>query len=436
MFAVSILALAVATAKAALTTRSQPPYIATITPTQTASAEGGSRLVITGANFEQSGLFSSRAVFVGGEACKIIDYYTNDEKIVCMTPNCVSLACRSDQDWQGSEDASVSIYVNTVEGILEAFTTIKYNGGYTPSIFKMQHNAWATGISQVVGKMMVPSLTGISIKIGEQFAELGNDNEINDAQVDMWSRSSVINYRPPADMPAGFYNLSLFVDSSQYPSGYYGDGKARMYPIQESFAYGFGYFYDSNFDATLSGDAYSLCLMPVVTSVFPEAGSVAGGTELRVRGHGFSAVRENMIVYVAGRRCDITRTGDANGGAMTEEFTCLTRPAEALETIRTQLLTPSQQFTDPQKQLPSSRNYGSAGWWMRMWPYAAYQNNQLTDANVQISANMRHALSFSFLDLFGYYWPGQLGYLSQYWDPQAFAIEFSTYFVAPYTGTS
>lgn len=253
----------------------------------------------------------------------------------------------------------------------------------------------------------------------------------------MWERSTEINYRAPHDMTAGFYNLSLFADGSVYTDGgYYGDGMARMYPIQETFAYGFGYNWDWNFGASLSGGAHSICILPVVTDVSPDTGSVAGGTEVTIRGHGFSTLKENMIVYVAGRRCDVTRLGADGGTGITEQFTCIARPADAPEVLRTQLLTTTHtaQFIDPDKLLPSTRNAGSAGWWMRWWDYVSYQNNQLTDANVRLSMNLRQPLSLSLSELFGPYWPGQIEYLSQTYDARQFAIEFATDFIAPYTG--
>jgi hypothetical protein len=282
---------------------------------------------------------------------------------------------------------------------------------------------------------MAKTTNGLTVRIGDQFADLGGENEINDITVSTWSRESVLNYRPPTDMTAGYYNLTVFTDDSTIDAWYYGSGLARMYPNQASFLYDNTYLYDYNFGASLSGEPYSLCLLPVVTQVTPASGSVAGGTEMTVRGHGFSAMKEDMVVYVAGRQCDVTRTGVAGGGSKTEEFQCVTRPADAPSALRASLLTSAHDFIEPDALLTSTRNYGSAGWWMKMWPLQYYTNNQMTDANVQISAGVRQALSFSFIDLFGWYWPGQLGYLSQNGDPQVFAIDFATYLVAPYTGT-
>lgn len=444
--AVSTSVLLLTDAASVLQTRSQPPIISSVFPSNVGSAEGGTELTITGANFAQGGLFSSRAVFVGGQTCKIINYYTSDERIVCITPKCVTPACLSDQDWQGYEEVSLSVYVSTVETILEGFSTYIYNGGYTPSVYKMQHTSWATGISQLTTKLMAQKLSDISVMIGDQFADLGDENEINGDHIDMWSRSSLLYYRAPEDMTGGFYNLSMTVKNDQ-TTGYYANGAARMYPNQKTFQYENGYFYDSNFDASLAGVSHSMCVLPVITAVSPASGSVAGGTVLTVRGHGFSAFPENMIVYVAGRPCDVISTGSGTSAGKTEEFRCRTRPAEEPPKLRALLDSvpapkPSPAvgtyedyfFTEQELQLQSTRNYGSAGWWMKLWDYVSYNTNSRLDSQVRFSWGLRQALSFSFIDLFGYYWPYQVNYDAKTGSIQVFTADLATYLVAPYEG--
>lgn len=377
-------------------TRSQPPFIVSLSPSNGGSVEGGTRLTIVGANFAQEGLFSSRAVFIGGQACEVINYYTTNERIVCITPKCVTPTCLSDADWQGYESASLSVYVSTVEGILEGFSTYTYNGGYTPSVYKLQHNAWATGISQMTTKLLAPKLSDLSVKIGDQFADLGNGDEFNKDTLDKWSRSSLLYYRAPTDKTAGYFNLSLTVNNDQ-SAGQAASGLARMYPVQESFQYENNYMYDYNYCMTLAGVPYSIALLPVITDISPRTGSVAGGTVLTVRGHGFASLKENMIVYAAGQRCDVLSTGSGTSSGKTEVFTCRTRSAKPVPSLRSQLLssTPVETqlygqnvtfsdnfFTEADLQLSSARNYGSAGWWMKLYDYSAYSGNQMVDSNV------------------------------------------------------
>ena len=446
----------------ALTTRSQPPFIASISPSLTGSAEGGTELTINGANFAQEGLFSSRAVFIGGQLCKIIDYYSNNDKIVCITPKCVTPTCLSDQDWQGYEDVSLSIYVSTVEGILEGFSTYRYNGGYTPSIYKMQHNTWATSISQIVGKYIVNKLDMISIKIGEQYADLGLGNEINEENIYMWDRSKVLYYRPPTDMTAGFYNFSLTTQSNEISQGYYSNGIARMYPKQASFLYENNYLYDHNYDVSLSGIKHSITLYPVITSIYPHSGSIIGGTKVTITGHGFSNMKENIFIYIAGRVCDVTGIGSTGGSELTEIIHCITRNIYDISSNTTDtsgssinnielysnfLYTTTNNNTNHNYNntintykfinnttISSNRNYGSAGWWMKLWDSGKYQQNQLTDSTIAISNRLSQALSLSLTDLFSTSWPLYMNYNSQYSDSRRFAADFSCYFIAPYTG--
>lgn len=444
VFSVSVLLLTEASDP--LQTRSQPPIISSVFPSNVGSAEGGTELTITGANFAQGGLFSSRAVFVGGQACKIINYYTSDERIVCITPKCVTPACLSDQDWQGSEVVSLSVYVSSVETILEGFSTYTYSGGYTPSVYKMQHNSWATGISQLTAKLVARDFSDISVKIGYQFADLGDENEINLDSINTWSRSSLLYYRAPEDMTSGFYNLTLAVKNDQ-TQGNYANGVARMYPVQKSFLYENNYQYDSNFDASLAGVPYTTCVLPVITSVSPASGSVAGGTVLTVRGHGFSALPENLIVYVSGRPCEVISTGSGTSAGKTEEFRCRTSPAEEPALLRALLESfeaprPANgsitfddfSFSDRELLLASKRNYGSAGWWLKLWDNTAYAANTRLDEQVRFSMGLRQAVSFSLIDLFGNNWPSKLEYASKTGSVHFFSMDLSTYLVAPYEG--
>ena len=50
----------------AISTRSRPPVIASVVPSF-GSVEGGSRVTIAGSNFAMQGMFTSRAIFVGGQ---------------------------------------------------------------------------------------------------------------------------------------------------------------------------------------------------------------------------------------------------------------------------------------------------------------------------------------------------------------------------------
>ncbi len=131
-------------------TRGYPPVIVSVTPSF-GSAEGGTQITISGANFQQSGMFSSTVVLINNQQCNIINYYTFDNQITCVTPKCVTVNCLSDPDWQGTETVSLAVYVQTVEGILGTSTTFRYDGGYTAEIFKMSHYTYGTAMSSLQG---------------------------------------------------------------------------------------------------------------------------------------------------------------------------------------------------------------------------------------------------------------------------------------------
>jgi hypothetical protein len=288
-----------------------------------------------------------------------------------------------------------------VETIVGVQTTYYYNGGMTPAVTKMSHCTRATSLSQIVGKLASDQLENFNVKIGSQFANLGEENEFNSESFNSWSRSSKLLYRPPVDMPAGFYNLSLTVLNDPYDSSR-GAGLARMFPKQKSFLYNLDYSFDYNFDASLSGIPFSICLQPVITSISPNVGSIVGGTLVTVVGHGFLSTSTDMTVYIGGRICDVIDESDKryvrNIHGLTETFQCITRPADDLEVLRrdqlvkSRVVTASQSheeiafqeyvFRDSSFLFSSPRTHGSPGWWMKLWDMGSYYSNQLIDISV------------------------------------------------------
>jgi len=438
-----------------LATNTLTPIITSIEPLRVGSTEGGTRLIISGVNFVQGSMLASTlAVYVGGETCRIINYYTTMNRIICYTPQCVTVSCLSDDDWQGSTSSTLSVYLQTVETIVGVQTTYYYNGGMTPAVTKMSHCTRATSLSQIVGKLASDQLENFNVKIGSQFANLGEENEFNSESFNSWSRSSKLLYRPPVDMPAGFYNLSLTVLNDPYDSSR-GAGLARMFPKQKSFLYNLDYSFDYNFDASLSGIPFSICLQPVITSISPNVGSIVGGTLVTVVGHGFLSTSTDMTVYIGGRICDVIDESDKryvrNIHGLTETFQCITRPADDLEVLRrdqlvkSRVVTASQSheeiafqeyvFRDSSFLFTSPRTHGSPGWWMKLWDMGSYYSNQLTDSRVRLSGGIRQGLSLGFWYDFGSNWPTTAGYSSSGYQAHAFVADFAAVLTAPYTGT-
>jgi len=424
------------------------PIISSVDPVF-GSTEGGSRVTISGANFIQgSALLNVLAVFIDEEACLIVSHYTTNNRVVCYTPRCFTWSCITDDDWQGFERVTLSVYMQIGKTIVGALSPYYYYGGATPAILKMSHYTWATSLSQVSGKLTSNKLEDFNIKIGDQFADLGFFNEINTEFYNPWSLSSQLRYRPPVDMSAGFYNLSLTVlNDPNYGNGV---GLARMFPKQKSFLYELDYSFNYNFDTTLSGTPFSICLQPVITNISPSRGSVAGGTIVTVVGHGFSGSHDDMTVYVGGRICDVIAVTDSryvpNFHGVTETFQCITRPVDDLEVLRRDLLVKSRVvtasspsyvetafqeygFRDYSFLFTSHRTHGSPGWWMKLWDMSSYNSNDLTDRNVRISGGIRQGLSLGFWFDFGSNWFNTMNYGST-----AFVADFATILTAPYSG--
>ncbi|RYG70220.1 hypothetical protein EON64_00755 [archaeon] len=411
---------------AQLSTKGQPLQIFTVTPSF-GSVEGGTWVSIEGANFLQSGLFTSRVVFIGGERCNEISYYTTDERIVCVAPKCVAPECLASATWGGSVMLSLDVYVQTVEGIMSKSSTFTYHGGYTPSVYKMNRYSRSTVASYIHGFLATDSLADLSVKFGESIADLGDADEMNPASYNMWSWSSQIYYKPLKDMPAGFYNLTL-VSQNDQSNGWRGTGIARMYPKQRPYA-SWDYSYDYHFDASLAGTPYSVCVQPVIEAVFPQAGSLAGGTVVTITGSGFSKNASQLVVLVAGRVCDIQ-------SADVEQIVCTTGDPDqsSLDSYRQQISqTDVPSFASP-LVANSTRNFGSPGWWMQMWNWTTYSANKMTERTVSLSKGWKADMSVGMHYALDSSWPSRLGYTSGAGDSRVFAADFSTFLVAPVTG--
>lgn len=259
--------------------RLQTPIIASVAPSF-GSVEGGSWLTITGANFAQHGLFTNRAVFVAGQLCKEISYYTSNTQITCVVPKCVQPECLADPLWSGSVMVSLDVYVQGVEGIKSASSTFTYHGSYTPMVVWMMRYVRNSAFFLLQGRTSNLNLNAMEIRIGENLASLGEPGDLNPSALSMWSTSQNLYYRPPGDLSAGYYNLSL---NARYDSSVsnVGTGNARMFSRQRPYPSN-NYFQRYSFDATWSGNAYSVALQPVIYSVSPESGSISGGTVVTV----------------------------------------------------------------------------------------------------------------------------------------------------------
>jgi hypothetical protein len=420
---VSVLLQIQVTIITAQSTRLSYPVIASVTP-NFGSAEGGTWITIMGANFESGGLFTNRNIFVGGQMCMEIMYFTTPQRIVCETPKCVEPACLSDPNWQGAVTVSVNVYVQDVEAIYGTSSTFQYHGGYTPQIFTMSKNIRGGAISQITGRLSTDILSDIKINIGDNFAYIGDPNELNGA-LNMWSNSQPLYYKPPSDLTSGFYNLSVESQDDQ-SLGYRGTGLARMFPKQPAYD-NWGFPYGYNWDCSLGGNVYNVLLQPVVSDVEPSIGSIGGGQLVTVIGSGFSKTKENNIVLVGGLPCDVVT-------AEFEKITCRTR----LNKNFNYLDDIAYQGTVPYFRLDRgnnvTRSYGSPGWWVNVWNWYDYQHNQMTKNNIRMSLGWKNDMFFGLYYALGSSWPNYYNYQANNVNWLTFAADLTTFLIAPFSG--
>ena len=417
------------------------PAITSITP-WFGGVEGGTSVTIRGFNFSPTGLWSEISIYFGNNLCAFDRYHSDDNKLVCITPSCTTPRCLSSDTWGGSETVAVYVYVTTVEGIVSAYTSYQYSGYWTPGVNSMSHTAWATGMSFVNVRAFTSSLDDFSITIGgkqyaafsgssidtnqtvvnmlNQNAIIGNDESINNNTFSsFYSNEKVIYFQSPPDISAGFYNVTVALQND-FSNGYASTGNARMY-AGHLYSY---YYYFKNFDATLSGTPYSICIFPVVSSVYPRLGSLAGGNEVTISGYGFSTISESLQVYVGGIICDVISSS-------LYSIKCKTRPNQD---DLLSLLTPSYEVN---KNLISNttRGFGSPGWWVKMWDGNDAINKRIgNDAYVKKSFGWHQSMYFSLYNLYSSNWPTTLGYTSNNAMVHYYASDIAAVLQAPYTG--
>ena len=342
---------------------------------------------------------------------------------------------------------TVSVYVSTVEGIVLASTSFMYSGSWTPGIYSMSHTCWGTSTAFVNAYTFTSSINDVDIQMGGiQFSSFslepqasnatavsigGNmgayhaDLAVDDLNYETFSSfwaSKLIYFRPPDDLVAGFYNLSFYVQND-FSNGQASTGLARMYPFHKS-SETYWYFY--NFDSTLLGTVYTMCMFPAISSVSPSVGSIAGGTILTIYGFGFDSEISRYAVYAGGVPCDVLSSTD-------NVIRCTTRKAPI---SLTQYLSPSYQFLQSNLILNTTRGYGSPGWWIKIWDYLDNTNKRVgIDRYAKMSFGWRQSMYFSFYNLYGSSWMSNLNYVSNYYYSSTYyAADTASVFIVPYTG--
>jgi IPT/TIG domain len=257
-------------------------------------------------------------VYVGNEECKIVPYYTTNDQIYCITPPCDSDGClRRTNGWNAREVVDVSVYVTTVVGILGAHTLFTYSTVATPIVSTLTRNLWSTCTGSISGYFDTTLLSNIAVKFDKHFSHLGFDGEINADDLSSWHYSTKtirnLYYRPPFDLTAGYYNISVTFSNPDTLMDDVDTGLANLFPFDSS---------KTQYTLSPSGVVYTSAIYPVITRVSPSNGSIAGGTAVTIDGYGFSSSVADMTVLVAGVPCSVVKS-TAN------QITCITDKIEA-----------------------------------------------------------------------------------------------------------
>ena len=396
-------------------TQQKNPIIAEVVP-WFGGMEGGTEISIYGANFASDFLFTDSIVYIGNEQCDIINYKSNAQKLVCMTPKCYDPLCL-----EGSTHVAMtlSVYVATIEGVLFDTDDFQYYDYYTNRMNALQQTSYAFATTWLNAYTRNVYLSDFSLMFdGRYRGDFGSNGELNLDEQYYYDNEKILFYHPPADMPAGYINISLYSQNDQ-SDGVVSTGVANMYPHDKYSNTWYRYYL---FQSTLSGEVYSFNLLPAISSVVPRTGSLSGGTRVVITGSGFTDVKSELTVYVSGVLCDVeTSTVD--------EIICITRNAQPNSAYTLLNLTKTDddleydvqlaaadtinggQVTNLQFpfQLPSARDQGSPGWWIKIWNYQDHTEGTMGEHNTaKLSFGFHQAFYFSMYEGAGqpgHYWP-------------------------------
>jgi hypothetical protein len=313
----------------------------------------------------------------------------------------------------------------------------------------MSRYTWGSATSFVSGKITAAYLDDVTVFVGNGLGENSNNHrgyvgEPSELNPELWKLSGYwwtstdypIYYRPPSDMTAGFYNLSLSVQDVEEVG--WGSGIARTFPEGLPLTSDYGYDYDHKYlyDSSLSGRAYSLCLFPAIAKVAPSSGSVAGGTVLTISGSGFStynpatkdSINKNQV-FASGQPCSVL-------SATVNTITCVTSSVQN-SSLAAYIDLYNRENARPsvtEWKYNSTRSFGSPGWWINVWDWSSYSSNKFPLSDVRISFGLKQALSFGFYYDVGSNWPTLLSYSSKGSNKYHYAADFTTVLIAPYSG--
>eukprot|EP00638_Chattonella_subsalsa_P015791 CAMPEP_0117829880 /NCGR_PEP_ID=MMETSP0949-20121206/8130_1 /TAXON_ID=44440 /ORGANISM="Chattonella subsalsa, Strain CCMP2191" /LENGTH=3868 /DNA_ID=CAMNT_0005670717 /DNA_START=230 /DNA_END=11837 /DNA_ORIENTATION=- len=281
------------------------------------SYEGGTRLTITGSGFERDGQDGSTKVFIGSNLCETIEYYSNDEQIICVSPPCSSEACVN--RWNDNQDISVVVISISYNDIIDG-GTFYYRDSRTPYLRQLSEPSGAAGdVLTAYGWLREDEVENFYPYVGELICNPGDeDNEdLNGAESS--NTANVLHCLMPNNV-AGFYNYSLRVHDDY---GGYG------WTNQELFGYyNYLYWYGTQtltpYEVTPDGtDLYKVETYATISNISPSFGSVLGGGKVTLSGTGFDSNDwENVEVKIGSLPCTVSSVTET-------EVVCYTSSAES-----------------------------------------------------------------------------------------------------------
>ncbi|QDZ24800.1 fibrocystin-L [Chloropicon primus] len=260
--------------------------ISTVSPTK-GSLEGGTLLTIAGVNFETDLYASQSQAFVGTEECKIKEFYSGSNKIVCVCPPSPI-----------EREASVTLYQKgkRVLGNGEAFA---YKKQETPRVKSIGPNAVEVGGYFTISvdtvwfhfdrytKNVKYDGQNTIIHAGDYLLE-HEDFESAWTSASGGPSGNRLELRVRAPRVAGHYNVTLeFLEPKQ--------GTRAWIP-------------DSLYSMSSAGHPFVLSVYPSVTGMSHASGSANGGQVLTITGKGFGKSAEKVKVRNTGGDldCEIT----------------------------------------------------------------------------------------------------------------------------------
>jgi hypothetical protein len=258
----------------------------------------------------------------------------------------------------------------------------------------------------------------MQISLGTSIAELISNNQTADGL-------SVVAFKPLFDAPARFINMSVIINDNTISGT---SGLSRLFSVdgQSMNQYGYGDIYE--YDSTLTGVVYSVSILPVISNISPNIGSLSGGSVLEITGSGFGLNQSAIIVYASGNPCNIISVNDA-------VITCRTTEAfidsNKTSQIEEALIYQSHHENSPIIIANTTRGYGSTGAWIKM-NYTCQVTVGHNDSKSSyiwntISGLWRDTLTFDLIEWSQSFQTNCTNYIAS-------KTQIGLYLVAPYSG--